>query len=100
MKKKTVGFLLAGSLCLAGIATLGLSDTALLWFVNQALPGANLSQKDLEAARATALRDCKDIVAPALRKQCMLDSLSHHLAPTRDDSAPTSEAGHDGVLHT
>ena len=100
MKKKTVGFLLAGSLGLAGIATLGLSDTALLWFVNQALPGANLSQNDLEAARITALHDCKDVVAAALRKQCMLDSLSHHLAPTRTDSAPTSEAERAGVIHT
>jgi hypothetical protein len=99
MKKRMVGCLVVGSLCVAGIATLGCSDKALLWFVNATLPNAHLSLDDLNTARQNAFAECKDIIPPALHKQCMLNELSRRLNPADSNTSPTSVTSPDGVIH-
>lgn len=90
-----------GGLSVAGIATLALSDTALLWFVNKAMPGTNMTLEDLDTARHTAWSECESILAPALKKQCMLRSLNQQMRPApASDVPPSSDASAGEVLRT
>jgi hypothetical protein len=101
MKKKVIGCLIVGGLSVAGITTLAVSDTALLWFVNKAIPGANMTLEDLDAARHAAWSECQSVMAPALKKQCMLRSLNQQMRPTpASDVPPSSDASSGEVLRT